>query len=264
MEQMAVYSQEDLSELVSLINSEGIYAKYKNELCEQNKRYCFVFYKENFSAVSEYIAWWINDTIGINHIMDIVSALNIAADDNEKTEFYCIAIQKVKKKTKALTAILKNKLNILSKIDNKIYLEGFIRFCTEEYLEEIEVITEEVLEEYFIKREYYEFLNLLHYFIETETPCFEHLDIVVDKDGRLSFYDKNKNDITVFCRKKFEYEFFDASVGENDFLISILILMLPKEICLYNPENISNKSILKTLKTIFNDRFIIYESEYDR
>ena len=45
LEQMSVYSEKDLSELVSIINSKNVYAENITDTCNRNGKYCFVFDK---------------------------------------------------------------------------------------------------------------------------------------------------------------------------------------------------------------------------
>ena len=123
---------------------------------------------------------------------------------------------------------------------------------------------EEVLEEYFIKKEYADFLDLLHYFADVEERGFGKLDIITTNDGKYRFYDESRIDITDSCVRIFNREFNDQNITENDFLISILILLLPEEISIYGAENIINKNILKTLKFIFENRIYIYDTELDK
>ena len=92
---------------------------------------------------------------------------------------------------------------------------------------------EEALEEYFIKKEYADFLDLLHYFADVEERGFGKLDIITTNDGKYRFYDENRIDITDSCVRIFNREFNDKNITENDFLISILILLLPEEISIY-------------------------------
>lgn len=264
LEQMSVYSEKDLSELVSIINSKNVYAENITDTCNRNGKYCFVFDKECFQTVSGYIALWINKERGVQKIIDMVLSLHGVIDDNDRTEVCCYAIQKFKKDTSVLVEILKCKLKDLSEIDNYIYLDGFMNFCLGEYTEEIELIMEEALEEYFIKKEYADFLDLLHYFADVEERGFGKLDIITTNDGKYRFYDENRIDITDSCVRIFNREFNDKNITENDFLISILILLLPEEISIYGAENIINKNILKTLKFIFENRIYIYDTGFDK
>lgn len=264
LEQMSVYSEKDLSELVSIINSKNVYAENITDTCNRNGKYCFVFDKEYFQTVSGYIALWINKERGVQKIIDMVLSLHGVIDDNDRSEVCCCAIQKLKKDTSVLVEILKCKLKDLSEIDNYIYLDGFMNFCLGEYTEEIELIMEEALEEYFIKKEYADFLDLLHYFADVEERGFGKLDIITTNDGKYRFYDESRIDITDSCVRIFNREFNDQNITENDFLISILILLLPEEISIYGAENIINKNILKTLKFIFENRIYIYDTELDK
>ena len=48
MEQMSVYSEKDLSELVSIINSKNVYAENITDTCNRNGKYCLCLIKSIF------------------------------------------------------------------------------------------------------------------------------------------------------------------------------------------------------------------------
>ena len=158
--------------------------------------------------------------------------------------------------------IYNDKFNNFFKIKKNINLNGFINFCTVDYVEEIEFMIDDAVDEYLSGNEYKEFISLLRYYIKEEEPRFDKLIIEADENGIYNYFNCKHNNITYECNKNFVCEFKDEYADEDDKLISILITMLPKKIFIYGTKNINNKNILETLKDIFENRIELYANDF--
>ena len=258
MEQITVCSKNDLSELTDMINCSVPVKSFETEQ-GVNEINFFTADKKYFHKISDYIAVWINKRLGFKKVIEFLNSKYEILTNDERLEISRDAIQKLKEENQYLVRMISEKLVVLFEISNYINIEGFINFCLKEYSEELEIIVDECLDEYLTKKDYREFLNLLHYFSEIEESNFGNLYVVTQQNGGYKFYDENKREITDECINIFKREFMDTSVNQDDLLISILILLLPEQIIFYGTDYIKNKKFLKTLQIVFEKRIIFYQ-----
>ena len=162
-----------------------------------------------------------------------------------------------------LNDIIAGKLQDMTKISNMLSINGFLNFCLSDVYAELEFIVNEVLEEFYTEKEYYDFIDLLTYYIEVEEPCMKELNILISEENNYTFFDEDFINITQECIDIFYNEFWSETPISGDFLISILLVKTPRKINIYGSDNIQNKNILKTLKYIFKEKISIYKKAED-
>ena len=101
------------------------------------------------------------------------------------------------------------------------------------------------IEDELAEKEYYEFINLLQFFMENQTPKHKLLRVMI-KDNEFIFYDKNNSEV-------------DKPIAFNDFdcqnaLISALINLVPEKIEIIQCDD---DKILKSIKDIFINRVVV-------
>lgn len=155
-------------------------------------------------------------------------------------------------------------LNIKNQITDKIIcclnencqfnLDGFIQFRKKEIYTDFKMMLENVIEEFFIEKEYDEFVKLLKYFIDMEDSKMEQVDIIIKKDGSFKVVNEKGKDI---IEKLFE-NISDLGMIENssneDMIMSGLITAAPKKIVIHCRENSINNEILETILKVFGER----------
>lgn len=172
-----------------------------------------------------------------------------------ENEFYDKNIEvphKVNKKAKILYKLM----DFMSENYN-INVNGFVKFRIKGYCEEINELLDKVIEEYMMEKEYREFIKLLKYFVNIQESKIDFLNILVDKKGKYHFYDKFNNIINDKYIKELIDDLVDADLNYDDLLISTLITIAPKKICIHNTSNIKNSEIFETIKNIFDKRIYI-------
>ena len=117
--------------------------------------------------------------------------------------------------------------------------------------------TDELVDIYYLNREYEDFIELLKYFVSVQDSRPELVYIRVLSNGTYQIFDKNKNDIT----KKCLYEFSTADdmndVSFDDLLISILITLAPEKMIVENSKNIKNVQLFETIERVFEN--VVYK-----
>jgi putative sporulation protein YtxC len=134
-----------------------------------------------------------------------------------------------------------------------LVMEGFIRFCMQDYLTEIKFAVDLACEELRNEKEYNEFVKLLRYFVDTQVPMIQEVNILTDKMGRYSLWDGNGVRIE---EKHINYYLDDntrAEINLDDVLVSILITVAPRRIILHNSRD-SRSDTVKVIKNVFTER----------
>ena len=134
----------------------------------------------------------------------------------------------------------------------KVYLDGFVSFRLRDYEQLIFKLIEKLAEDYNIKKEYEEFIELLKYFVEIQSPRPELLNITVEKDGSYRIIDADGKDITARCITEFVGETTVMTETDyDDIIISVLITAAPEKVVVHKGENIKNRDLFLTIKKVF-------------
>jgi putative sporulation protein YtxC len=144
--------------------------------------------------------------------------------------------------------------------NNHINIDGFVKFRMKDFLNYISKLSDRGLEEYLIKKDQDEFINVLKYFVEMQEEKIDILKVHILKDGSFILCDKEDN----ILENKNNEDMINMVLKENlnyeDFLISTLLTLCPKQILIYdNLENNVSKEIIETVKSIFGDKVIIQQ-----
>lgn len=156
-----------------------------------------------------------------------------------------------------------NKNYIVKKIsnhfknENSIHIDGFVRFRLCEYRRQLYMLLCEAIEEFYIEKEYEEFIELLSIYIDGRPPMVDLLHVKLNTDGSFSFYDFRQSNIVFSIEENIGSQLLKNFLTEEDKLISILIALAPKRIIWHEAENYKNQNISKTVKKIFKDRFSV-------
>ncbi len=138
--------------------------------------------------------------------------------------------------------------------DNKtMFLDGFVAFRLKNYEALLEQLASSLVEQHLAHKEYEEFVGLLKYFVNMQTPRPEKVHIFVSKRGGYRILDKEKNDITARCFADFlEGEVLLTEEAYDDLLISVLITLAPQKIVVHHKENIRNHELFTTISRVFD------------
>jgi putative sporulation protein YtxC len=155
---------------------------------------------------------------------------------------------------------MNKKNDIITKIkacideNQEINIQGFITFRMKDLREELEDITNRVLEKYMAEKEYNEFIKLLKYFVDIQESKIEIINIIIKSDGSYEIHDKNGNDIMNEIFNNLTDTKYSDSVSVEDLIISGLITYCPENIIIHGKENCTNKEILDTIQKVFEER----------
>ncbi len=138
-----------------------------------------------------------------------------------------------------------------------IILDGFARFRLKDYIDELELLVDCAVEDFFIQIEYENFILMLKELIHIQRPEIRLIHVFTEKDGRYCICDENSEELS----RSHIFELIDDDeeniVNDDDFLLSALIGIAPKKIIIHNKDNINNMQLLETLLRIFDKRIIL-------
>lgn len=134
----------------------------------------------------------------------------------------------------------------------KAHLNGFIYFRLYEYKSLLEKILNNCINNYIIEKEYYDYIELLKKYINTQLSQSEELHLLYSKDLKI-LLDAEKNIIS--NSENHQIYLSDITFSSNDFILNALLSYLPKKIIIH--QSTSDDNFLKFLKIIFENRYEI-------
>lgn len=136
---------------------------------------------------------------------------------------------------------------------SKLNIEGFLNFRLKEYNAFLNDSLETITEDYLIEKEYEEFISLLAYFIEAQEPLLYRVHILPTDEERYRLFDENEVEMTNFCIREFLAEMTEERMNFDDFLLSTLISLAPREITLHHPEAVLGRNVITTIQKVFGE-----------
>ncbi len=174
---------------------------------------------------------------------------------NELENIYTCSLDLFNEKEKLIQDILFNRIYEYLVNNDYMNINGFLKFRLRDFMEYIIEIKDRGLEDYLVQKDYNEFIELLKYFVQIQEEKIDILKIYIEKNGNFRLCDKHdqalennytKDIISLALRENMNYE---------DFLISALITICPKEIWVYDYlENNMSNEMIRTIEAIFENK----------
>lgn len=230
---------------------------------------CSYTEKDTQVIFKHYIADIISDIILNNWedvlLKDIIRENYYYFGDEEKELIYDYALRHINREgeeSRNTIYWLSRKSRILQKVleflrfNNRIIIDGFIRFRLKEYIGELREATDKAVDDFLMEREYREFIHLLKYFVEIQEPKIEMVHVLIKAGGIFRIFDDNMQSIKSDYLEGFIIDLVDSEINYEDLLISALITIAPKKITLHFKIDDSQSATLETIKNVFTGRVI--------
>lgn len=135
---------------------------------------------------------------------------------------------------------------------HSIVLNGFVNFRLKKYKEILDYNVDLCVNNFLIEKEYYEFINILHLYVNSKESMIDTLHLVyLNKESIL--LDTKKNIVStkdhIFDAKYLS----DISFSSNDYCLNTLLNLLPQNLNIHLVDNFEDEFIT-TLKLIFENR----------
>jgi len=138
---------------------------------------------------------------------------------------------------------------------NVLNLEGFLTFRLGEYLDELEKVVDEVVDDYLMEKEFQEFIKLLRYFVEIQEPQIDLVHVVFDAQGKFQLFDRFFQVLGGDYRGGgVVIEYLGDDAAYEDVLVSSLISLAPRQIVLHVGNEEIMATSVKTLCGVFEER----------
>lgn len=146
--------------------------------------------------------------------------------------------------------------------NNHIDIDGFVKFRMKDLANYISKISDIAVEEYLIKKDQDEFINVLKYFIEAQDEKIDLVKLYILKDGTFLLCDKNDKTIENTNEEDMMNMVLKENLNYEDFLISTLLTLCPKEIIIYDDlESNISKEIIEMIESIFEGKVrLVYKN----
>ena len=154
--------------------------------------------------------------------------------------------QRLRRKTKIL-----NKLLEYLKHNDRIHIDGFIRFRLKDYTEELYDLVEKAVDEFMMEREYKEFIQLLRYFVDVQEPRLYLVHVIVLHSGVFKLLDESQKVINSEYSDGYVVDLIDSEISYEDLLISALISIAPQKIIFHMIHENHTTGVLETIKNVF-------------
>ncbi len=151
-------------------------------------------------------------------------------------------------------AKVNNRLSEYLETNNKINIDGFIRFRLKDYVADLADAVSYAVDEYMMEKEYREFIKLLRYFVEIQEPRLHTVHLVIKEDKKHLLFDDKQQEISHEYIDGFFNEIIDGDVNYEDLLISALITIAPKKLYIHFAEKIDKNDTIITIEEVFNQR----------
>lgn len=142
--------------------------------------------------------------------------------------------------------------------NHSLVLSGFFTFRLYDYHQKLDYILNTCINRYLIEREYFEFINILRLYINSNPPHTSNLNLIYLKDQSLLF-DENNQNIDIKSSNSLHAKFLsDITFSDNDYVLNYLLNTLPSHLTLHIPfEGSLEDDFINTLKLIFENRVSI-------
>ena len=136
---------------------------------------------------------------------------------------------------------------------NSLLIDGYIEFRLRDYLYIIDISIEKAILDLETEKEYMEFLNMLHYFVDIQEPKYDLVNVIV-KDDDYIILDLDNNVIEDGLLNDMESELLYGDIGKVDLLISSLIVISPNQLIIHVKDIEKEQQLVDITSEIFKDR----------
>lgn len=146
-----------------------------------------------------------------------------------------------------LTDFLKN--------NKSIVLTGFIYFRLTDYVNILNTLISESVNQYIVDKEYLEFVGLLKSYVHSKAPESSVVNLIYINSEGILLSDDGK----IIDLESFDSDYLsDISFSKNDYVLNTLVGILPEEIVLHliSPRD----QFIKTIELIFENRVKVCRS----
>ncbi|NLK00753.1 MAG: hypothetical protein GX318_05905 [Clostridia bacterium] len=160
----------------------------------------------------------------------------------------------MKKGDKELKSMISHRLIAHLNTNNRINIEGFIKFALKDYSNKLKIKIDDAVDEYLLEKEYDDFIDLLRCFVEIQEPRVDKVHVIIRSTSVFELFDDDYNVIDNEYLENFILEMVDSELSYEDLLISALITIAPLEVKVHLPDYNGFCDSLATIQKVFEQR----------
>ncbi|HOL84906.1 putative sporulation protein YtxC [Thermoclostridium caenicola] len=153
--------------------------------------------------------------------------------------------------------LISDKISEYLRTSRNLTLEGFITFRLGEYVKKLEVEVDRAIRQYFVEKQYEEYINLLTAFIRMQCPRVPELHVFVQPDGSYRVQGADPFDIPDDITRGYGIDKGHPVIRDDDFMIGFLLTCAPIRIFIHHADKFKNKELLNTIKTVFSECVLV-------
>lgn len=139
--------------------------------------------------------------------------------------------------------------------NKSLVLKGFTNFRIKSYLEILDEIVSDGVNQFIIEKEYTEFISLLKLYINSQTANCEIIHMIYSSSESI-LLNENKEVITI-SNDSFNAKYLsDITFSSNDYTLNSLLTLIPKKIYIHLIDS-SIDEFIHTIQSIFENRTCI-------
>ncbi len=142
---------------------------------------------------------------------------------------------------------------------DKITLEGFVTFRLGDYVKNLETEVERSIKQFFVEKQYEEYINLLTTFVRMQVPRVPELHVFVQKNGSYKVEGTKPFEIPEDVISGFGIQSSNPIIEDDDFMIGFLLTCAPVRIFIHNSLFFKNKELLNTIRIVFSECVLLNE-----
>ena len=181
--------------------------------------------------------------------------LNYFYFDNNDKRVVFEEYKLIRKNNKINKELISVPLTDFLKNNKSIVLTGFIYFRLTDYVNILNTLISESVNQYIVDKEYLEFVGLLKSYVHSKAPESSVVNLIYINSEGILLSDDGK----IIDLESFDSDYLsDISFSKNDYVLNTLVGILPEEIVLHliSPRD----QFIKTIELIFENRVKVCRS----
>ena len=224
-------------------------------------------YLVTLNHLSDILAEYILKSYENNILEKIIARICEGLPKNDRDEIYRIAcIRLYTHHERNMDNLIESRRRLISakiaeylRNEDKIILEGFVTFRLGDYVKNLEIEVERSIRQFFIERQYEEYINLLISFVKMQVPRVPELHVFVQDNGSCRVEGAKPFEIPEDIVNGFGIQSSNPVIEDGDFMIGFLLTCAPVRIFIHNPVFFKNKELLNTIRIVFSECILLNE-----
>ncbi|NMA65107.1 MAG: hypothetical protein GX957_02560 [Clostridiaceae bacterium] len=218
------------------------------------------------NCISDILSEYILKSYEKGILEKIVNRICSGLPKTEKDEIFRIVCTRIYTQQSEVSSrvLIENRKKIISaelasylRNADTISLEGFITFRLGKYIRSLEIEVEHSIRQYFIERQYEEYIKLLTAFVRMQVPRVPELHVFAQKDGSYKVEGTSPFGIPDDIIEGFGIDEYYPIIDNDDFMIGFLLTCAPVKIFIHNSAMFRNKELLNTIRIVFSECVIV-------